>query len=86
MCTHFLKHRLDKVAEAGLPVWITELSYNHPDEIKRAEGYEDVFRLYFSHPAIEGILIWGYWDKMIFQIDAAIATGPNVVVSIIIFT
>ena len=54
--------------------------------MKRAEGYEDVFRLYFSHPAIEGILIWGYWDKMIFQIDAAIATGPNVVVSIILLT
>ena len=54
--------------------------------MKRAEGYEDVFRLYFSHPAIDGILIWGYWDKMIFQIDAAIATDPNVVVSITLFT
>lgn len=24
--------------------------------------YEKVLRLYFSHPSVEGIMLWGFWD------------------------
>ncbi|KAH9520349.1 Anti-sigma-I factor RsgI6 [Bulinus truncatus] len=57
-----LKHRLDILAKAGLPIWITELDLSARDETSRADGYEKVLRLYFSHPSIEGIIFWGFWD------------------------
>jgi hypothetical protein len=42
---------------------------------------EDTLRMYFSHPAVEGVLFWGFWDGKIFDHDAALATGANVTVS-----
>ncbi|KAK3743233.1 hypothetical protein RRG08_064085 [Elysia crispata] len=32
------------------------------DEKSRADWYEKVLRLYFSHPAVEGVIFWGFWD------------------------
>ncbi|KAH9520347.1 Anti-sigma-I factor RsgI6 [Bulinus truncatus] len=57
-----LKQRLDILAKAGLPIWITELDLHAQDETTRADWYERVLRLYFSHPSIEGIIFWGFWD------------------------
>ena len=33
-----LQERLDTVAEAGLPIWITEFSVEEPDEIKKGNS------------------------------------------------
>ncbi|CAL1542287.1 unnamed protein product [Lymnaea stagnalis] len=57
-----LKHRLDLLAQPGLPIWVTELDLAAPDENTRADWYETALRLYFSHPAVEGIIFWGFWD------------------------
>lgn len=37
--------------------------------------------LYFSHPAVEGVLLWGFWDGGVFDKAIALATGSNVTVS-----
>lgn len=55
---HILKRRLDEVAKAGLPIWITEMTYESEDFANRTAVYEDLLRLYFSHPAVNGILLW----------------------------
>ncbi|KAK3083789.1 hypothetical protein FSP39_003248 [Pinctada imbricata] len=73
-----LKYRLDKVAETGLPIWITELTIKEPDENKKASALENVLTLFFSHPAVEGVLLWGFWDGAIYDTDVALANGPNV--------
>ncbi|CAG5133101.1 unnamed protein product, partial [Candidula unifasciata] len=57
-----LKARLDHLAKAGVPLWVTELDLAAPDETKRADWYEKVLRLYFSHPALHGVIFWGFWD------------------------
>lgn len=38
--------------------------------------------LYFSHPAIEGVLFWGFWDGKIWKPESALFEGPDVTVSI----
>ena len=75
-----LQHRLDKIAESGLPIWITELTIQDPDENSRAAALDDIMTLYFSHEAVEGVLLWGFWDGALFYEHAALATGDDVTV------
>jgi len=53
--------RLDRLAELGLPLWITEYDSENADENVRAENLEKVYRIAFSKPAVAGILMWGFW-------------------------
>ncbi|XP_065936364.1 anti-sigma-I factor RsgI6-like [Magallana gigas] len=55
-----LKYRLDKIAESGLKLWITELTLSDTDNNRKAANLEKVMTLLFSHPAVEGILLWGF--------------------------
>ena len=59
--------RLDHVARTGKPIWITEFHVTAPDPEARADALEDVYRAAFSHPAVEGILMWGFWAGAHFQ-------------------
>ena len=57
------QRRLDTLAEAGVPVWVTELDVNMDDYSDCAQAYEDLLRTMFSHPVVEGIIMWGFWDE-----------------------
>jgi len=65
----FIRARLDRLAELGLPIKVTELDFGdwqkgmYFGEDEQARRYEVVLRSFFSHPAIEGILLWGFWDN-----------------------
>ncbi|CAH1253918.1 Hypp1271 [Branchiostoma lanceolatum] len=68
---------LNTLASRGLPVWITELDVNEPDEYVRADGYEDGLRAASVTPAVEGVLLWGFWDQSHWKPDAALVNGDN---------
>lgn len=51
---------LDKLAVTGLPIWITELDVSAADESVRSDDLEIVLREAFAHPAVEGIMLWGF--------------------------
>ncbi len=53
---------LDGLAQFKLPIKITEFDVNSPDEQRKAETLETVYRIAFAHPAVEGILMWGFWE------------------------
>lgn len=55
--------RLDRLAEYGLPVHLTEISFRADDEAKRAEAVDKFFRTAFAHPAVEVIMLWGFWQR-----------------------
>jgi endo-1,4-beta-xylanase len=64
-----IKERLDKLASLGLPIKVTEfdvgdwqVGMNDPEEVQ-AEKFETFIRTAFSHPAINGIVLWGFWDN-----------------------
>ncbi|XP_060079695.1 uncharacterized protein LOC132559101 [Ylistrum balloti] len=73
-----LKYRLDKIAEAGLPIWITEFTVNEANEALKANALENMMTLFMSHPAVEGVLLWGFWDGQLWLPNSALATGSNV--------
>ena len=51
------------------------------DKNVRADNYENVLRLYFSRPEIEGIMLWGFWDKKMWKPGAALWEGDDILVS-----
>ncbi|PKA49691.1 hypothetical protein AXF42_Ash004232 [Apostasia shenzhenica] len=53
---------LDKLAILGLPIWFTELDVAAENEHVRAEDLEVMLREAFAHPAVEGIMLWGFWE------------------------
>jgi hypothetical protein len=56
-----IQTRLDKMAQFGLPIWVTEFDVERADENARADALETFLRSAYSHPAVEGIMLWGFW-------------------------
>ncbi len=72
-----LHHALDELARIGLPICVTEfnmpgqrsvfrrrrdLKLTAEQEQAKAKALTDYYRICFSHPAVEGILMWGFWE------------------------
>jgi endo-1,4-beta-xylanase len=53
---------LDRFAQFGLPLLITEHDINVADEQLQAEYTRDFLTAVFSHPAVDGVLTWGFWE------------------------
>ncbi len=56
-----LRKNLDKVAELGLPIWISEFDCAFDEEAANADCLEAVYRTAYGHPAVEGIVAWVFW-------------------------
>ncbi|ELU01901.1 hypothetical protein CAPTEDRAFT_54703, partial [Capitella teleta] len=72
-----IKFRLDFLATAGVPLWITEFDIRNTDIAYRAGKTEDALRLFFSHPAVEGIVLWTFWDGASQYADTALVDGDD---------
>jgi len=72
-----LKNALDSLAIFGLPIRITEfnmpgqrskyykdrnLVMTPQEEELKAKELVDYYKICFSHPSVEGILMWGFWE------------------------
>lgn len=53
---------LDKLGILGLPIWFTELDVSSSNEYVRADDLEVMLREAFANPAVEGIVLWGFWE------------------------
>jgi len=73
-----LQHALNELAKIGLPIHITEfnmpgqrspfmrkrgMTLTPEQEQTKAEGLRDYYRICFAHPAVHGILMWGFWER-----------------------
>lgn len=72
-----LEESLDSLAQFGLPIRITEfnipgqrskyykdktLQLTEEEEVQKAKNITDYYRICFANPAVEGILMWGFWE------------------------
>ena len=72
-----LKNALDSLAQFHLPIRVTEFNMPGqrskfakdpkpamtPEEEKlKADELVDYYKICFAHPAVEGILMWGFWE------------------------
>ncbi|PSR99950.1 Anti-sigma-I factor RsgI6 like [Actinidia chinensis var. chinensis] len=53
---------MDKLGILGLPIWYTELDVSSTNEYIRADDLEVMLRETFAHPAVDGIMLWGFWE------------------------
>ncbi|MBC3541053.1 endo-1,4-beta-xylanase [Rufibacter sediminis] len=54
-----LKSALDLMATSGLPIYVTELDISGDDSQQRTR-YQTLFPVYWEHPAVAGVTLWGY--------------------------
>jgi GH35 family endo-1,4-beta-xylanase len=51
---------LDRIAALGFPIHITELDVDGTDDAVQLAGMQKIFPLYWEHPGVTGITLWGY--------------------------
>ena len=51
---------LDSLAQFGLPIYITELDIDGPTDEVQLLDYQRLFPMFWEHPAVAGITLWGY--------------------------
>jgi GH35 family endo-1,4-beta-xylanase len=54
---------LDELAKFNLPIKITECLFTADTEEGKAEELQTFFPIFFAHPKIEAILMWGFWEE-----------------------
>ena len=72
-----LQNALNELGKIGLPIRITEfnipgqrsrfmrqrnLKLTEQQEQAKAKALAEYYRICFAHPAVEGILMWGFWE------------------------
>ncbi len=63
---------LDLLARAKLPLHITEFDINTPDDALQADYLRDFLIACYSHPAVTGFVMWGFWQSRHWKPDAAL--------------
>jgi endo-1,4-beta-xylanase len=63
---------LDRFGRFGLPIEATEFDININDEKLQADYLRDYMTALFSHPAVNGIIMWGFWEGRHWLPDAAL--------------
>uniref|UniRef100_M8CPA9 Endo-1,4-beta-xylanase n=1 Tax=Aegilops tauschii TaxID=37682 RepID=M8CPA9_AEGTA len=70
---------LDKLATTDLPVWLTELDVCESDVCLRAEDLEVVLREAYAHPAVEGVVLWGFMQGHMWRQDACLVNSDGTI-------
>ena len=76
-----LRNNLNRLATLGLPIYITEFDINEIDDAIQLQNYQTYFPLFWDHPSVKGITLWGYaensiWKPYAFVIDYRNAPRP----------
>jgi endo-1,4-beta-xylanase len=51
---------LNLLATTGLPIYVTELDIDGPTDETQLADYQRIFPVFWEHPAVRGITLWGY--------------------------
>ena len=62
---------LDRYAQLGLPIKVTEYDINSDQPELMADFTRDFYTAAFAHPAVESIFAWGFWSKAHWRPQAA---------------
>jgi endo-1,4-beta-xylanase len=55
---------LDTLAATGLPIYVTEMDIDGNTDLNQIKEYRRVFPIFWEHPAVKGITLWGYRPGM----------------------
>lgn len=72
-----LKSNLDRFHETGLPVQISEYDVNLTSDTEQKNVLQEQFTTFWSHPAVQGITLWGYRQGQIWRTNAYLVRSNN---------
>ncbi|PKA54234.1 Putative Pol polyprotein from transposon element Bs1 [Apostasia shenzhenica] len=72
-----IRSALDKLSVLGLPIWFTEVDVSSSNEYVRADDLETMLREAYAHPAVEGVMLWGYWELMMSREDGQLVDAEG---------
>ncbi|KAI8027701.1 Endo-1,4-beta-xylanase 5 [Camellia lanceoleosa] len=59
----YMRAAIDKLGATGLPIWLTEVDIQGPNQVfVFATFLDQVLREGYSHPSINGIIVWAAWS------------------------
>jgi endo-1,4-beta-xylanase len=58
---------LDYLARLKLPIYISELDVNIANDKNQLARYRTLFPIFWTHPAVKGVTLWGYKEGHIWQ-------------------
>jgi len=65
-----IKNNLNRLADTGLPIYITEFDINEVDDNAQVESYQTYFPIFWEHSAVKGMTLWGYVKGDVWKKDA----------------
>ena len=80
-----IKAILDSLGSTGLPIQATEMDIDGPTDGKQLLDYRKIFPIFWNHPSVEGITLWGFrpglWrnDEMAYLITPEGEERPSLV-------
>ncbi|HDQ44161.1 MAG TPA: 1,4-beta-xylanase [bacterium] len=72
MSPELVQRMLDRLARFDLPIKITECLFDADTEENRARELRNIFPVYFAHPGVEAIVMWGFWEGTAWQPQTAL--------------
>jgi endo-1,4-beta-xylanase len=73
-----LKANIDKiVAATGLPVYITEYDISLSKDEQQKAQYQDHFPMFWDHPSVKGVTVWGYITGSTFRGSAGLMSSDG---------
>ena len=55
-----VKNNLDNLAQVDLPIHVTEMDIEIADDTQHRNKYAELFPVFWEHPAVVGVTLWGY--------------------------
>ena len=68
-----LSHSFSILSSTSLPVWVTELDTSSLSPHVQADDLEVCLREAFAHRGVQGVLVWGFWEKAMSRRNAHLA-------------
>lgn len=72
-----LKSNLDHLGSLGLPIVISEMDIDIADDNNQRARYQTLFPLFWEHPNVQGITLWGYRQGIIWRTNAFLVRSDN---------
>ena len=72
-----LKNNLDKLGATKLPIYISELDVDIPDDTQQKARYEELFPILWTHASVAGLTMWGYREGQMWRQNGYLVRSNN---------
>ena len=74
-----LQNALNNMAKSGVPIYATEMDMkgSASNEATQLTSYQNAFPVYWNHPAVAGITLWGYVEGQTWATGTGLLTNTG---------